>query len=59
MIISGDPLGAHGTNSEVYELHSDDVPTYLGRTNSKKPLEFIIDETEDLLSFTPADWDYS
>ena len=51
--------GAHGTNSEVYELHSDDVPTYLGRTNSKKPLEFIIDETEDLLSFTPADWDYS
>ncbi|MFA0199173.1 recombinase family protein, partial [Vibrio atlanticus] len=33
--------GAHGTGSEVYELHIDDVPTYLGRTISKKPLEFI------------------
>lgn len=46
--------GAHGTGSEVYELHADDVPTYLGRTSSKKPLEFIIDETEDILSFMPT-----
>ncbi|MEZ9447490.1 recombinase family protein [Vibrio splendidus] len=46
--------GAHGTGSEVYELHIDDVPTYLGRTISKKPLEFIVDETEDRLSFMPA-----
>ncbi|PMM19220.1 hypothetical protein BCT62_23300 [Vibrio splendidus] len=46
--------GAHGTGSEVYELHVDDVPTYLGRTNSKKQLEFIIDETEDILSFMPT-----
>ena len=45
--------GAHGTGSEVYELHIDDVPTYLGRTTSKKPLEFIIDVTEDRLSFMP------
>lgn len=46
--------GAHGTRSEVYELHDDDVPAYLGRTTSKKPLEFIIDETEDILSFMPT-----
>ncbi|MEZ8805747.1 recombinase family protein [Vibrio atlanticus] len=43
--------GAHGTGSEVYELHIDDVPTYLGRTISKKPLEFI-----DLLQ---SDWTLS
>ncbi|MEZ8203287.1 recombinase family protein [Vibrio splendidus] len=46
--------GAHGTSSEVYELHSDDVPTYLGRTTSKKPLEFIVEESGDVLSFMPA-----
>ena len=46
--------GAHGTGSEVYELHVDDVPTYLGRTTSKKPLEFIVVETEDILSFMPV-----
>ncbi|PMJ62698.1 recombinase family protein [Vibrio splendidus] len=46
--------GAHGSGSEAYELHVDDVPTYLGRTSSKKPLEFIIDETEDILSFMPT-----
>jgi DNA invertase Pin-like site-specific DNA recombinase len=46
--------GAHGTGSEVYELHVDDVPTYLGRTTSKKPLEFIVDEVKRELSFTPV-----
>ncbi|UPR29371.1 recombinase family protein [Vibrio crassostreae] len=46
--------GSHGTGSEVYELHVDDVPAYLGKTTSKKPLEFIVDETEDRLSFMPA-----
>ncbi len=35
--------GAHGTESEVYEVYQNDVPTYLGRTSSKKPLELIID----------------
>lgn len=44
--------GAHGSCSEVYELHVDDVPTYLGQTTSKKPLEFIADD-DDLLSFMP------
>lgn len=45
--------GAHGTSSEVYELHENDVPTHLGSTTSKRPLEFIIDELEDTLSFMP------
>lgn len=45
--------GAHGTSSHVYELHCDDVPTYLGQTTSKKPLEFIIEESADILCFMP------
>ena len=39
--------GAHGTESEVYEVYQNDVPTYLGRTSSKKPLELIIDNVGD------------
>ncbi len=31
--------GAHGTESEIWELSEDNSPVLVGRTNSKKPLE--------------------
>lgn len=45
--------GAHGTESEVYEVYQNDVPTYLGRTSSKKPLELIVDNMGDDSLFEP------